>query len=1118
MLGRMLFVGVGGSGGKTLRFLRRELNQRLLEKGWTGPFPPGWQLIHIDTPNVQDGAERGLAENLPERDYVGVAQKDLPYEVFDRQLRQVIQQHGGDLRSVAGWLPHQKTEQRFIRGAGQFRALGRVAYASGAAAIADRLWQAVRAIQDATNDHRTLTRVLGGQADGDDVPPTVMVISSIAGGSGAGMTLDVCDLLRYMGGHEAWLGQAITILYAPDVFDELPRDLALGVAPNALAMMSELLAACWDDTAFDPSAQAFIESARVAGTTSGHSRRGPEVSVLVGRRNDALVFADQVEVYRAMGASLASMATNDVVQDNFRAYTLGNAGLAVGAGSQVGVPFLPELGAKPVTALGFTSLGLGRDRFAEYASERVARMAAHHLLEAHYTDDVRSGRMTPEDARDKKVDEVYDDFVGGCRLNERSTENNQVLDALRSEDTVRSVLSGLKADIKSVLAQYNDEVPAADWAARIEGRVAEARPDFERQQMAERERAASAWVTDIQQHVVDTVTAFIGDYGLAVTAELLRRLDRELGDVVGELQTEATEHRTKAGSQGAGIRRTLGEWAAAALRSDNLLLEKAAKVGLGEFWLSSEYEVRILAADLLSDFRLNFLKYLADSVSSAEVSLRREAAGERGQASIYAMWPIEGVPDHMQPAANEFLLEPCDGYPAAFEQKVTQTVGEKRFGDAQKAVRSEVTAGRWTGFGDNEGEYQHPIAIDMRTTWSSSVAAVRQSGSPEPAQFTTYYTLGDILDRSRRWVYQDGRAIGQFVAEGLTEYLNPSSHIPESETRERQDRFAGLLRRAIEAASPLVDVNASVASRVYGSPELESEIIMTPLPLEAGTRVRELAEEILQTVGGVKPANLGRYFSSAPQSRIDITQLPAARCNPVVLNSFTAPILADWRSRSTEQDRTRFWRGRRSRSLDKFAPVPGDVLDQMVRGWLIAQVLGLVSEDGLQVMEVKAGQPTSAWLPFPHPLLGPDPATRSDMFAAILESMPLALVEFGSGNDKPAFAYQSLVEIGKGDQPVVLRSWIANGVLGNGGHVPDAGLAGPPGAGDDLAGERKEAVLATLAETRAAVTQWSADFGPTESRPPTGRAWELEAEFLDALTFLEEQVRNQVTGGGRGVS
>ncbi len=51
-----MFIGVGGSGGKTLRYIWRELERQLDAAGWDKPHLPSCVgFLHIDLPHTYDG-------------------------------------------------------------------------------------------------------------------------------------------------------------------------------------------------------------------------------------------------------------------------------------------------------------------------------------------------------------------------------------------------------------------------------------------------------------------------------------------------------------------------------------------------------------------------------------------------------------------------------------------------------------------------------------------------------------------------------------------------------------------------------------------------------------------------------------------------------------------------------------------------------------------------------------------------------------------------------------------------------------------------------------------------------------------------------------------------------
>ena len=89
MLRPFLLVGVGGSGGKTLRAVRQGLKSKLQQEGWTEGIPEAWQFLHIDSPLAQDGLEfpAGL---LPSQDYLSLVPNGVNYANVYNSITQSV--------------------------------------------------------------------------------------------------------------------------------------------------------------------------------------------------------------------------------------------------------------------------------------------------------------------------------------------------------------------------------------------------------------------------------------------------------------------------------------------------------------------------------------------------------------------------------------------------------------------------------------------------------------------------------------------------------------------------------------------------------------------------------------------------------------------------------------------------------------------------------------------------------------------------------------------------------------------------------------------------------------------------------------------------------------------
>src|SRR5215813_9751540 len=143
MLQKFLLIGVGGSGGKTLRYVWRELDRRLNSAGWDHGLPKGWQFLHIDVPEQVDVIEGDVPADMGDTArYLGLAEAPQEYQHYDRMLIS----RPDFLHGITGWRPDPTREYTSpYLGAGQRRAVGR-------AITLSQLDQVKRAVRDSVRN------------------------------------------------------------------------------------------------------------------------------------------------------------------------------------------------------------------------------------------------------------------------------------------------------------------------------------------------------------------------------------------------------------------------------------------------------------------------------------------------------------------------------------------------------------------------------------------------------------------------------------------------------------------------------------------------------------------------------------------------------------------------------------------------------------------------------------------------------------------------------------------------------------------------------------------------------------------------------------------------------
>jgi hypothetical protein len=1106
MLQKFLFVGLGGSGGKTLRFLYEDLRRRLDAVRWEGELPRAWQFLHIDVPVTADGVSPDLPAQLSRRSYVGLAPYGMSYVDLDDQL---ARQGAEVLEYAAAWRPSaDRVGIVPAIGAGQFRAVGRSITAASLHIIVGRIKAAVDALKDVAIDEE-LSRaamLLTGSGELADRAPQVVLVSSIAGGSGAGSVLDVADVLRHSA--DPWGGEAVGLLYLPDVFSDVPDAQRSGVTANALATVSELINAFYA-TGEQPEWEGRFPLLEANGMNpEAGPKRGPRYPFLVGRSNGELRYATQNEVYRAVAQSLASWMTNEHVQDQMHVALQGNwaataearedlTRLAAGPGREV-----------PFSAMGFASVGLGRERFARYASERLAAHAVDHLLRAHHTDEVRDDRLTPDEAAAQRAAAVRHQFVERCELKELGPADNQIIDALRGgtgKASRRDHLQELRAALTDqVIGTGQHEADAGLVLLRALSRYKESEPRVVGDIFEADAGRARQWAESVQDQVLWETARVLGQEGARVTELVIIETIHELRRaVVPELRHEAQSARAFAAQNDERVRGRFAGITGKIRAGENPAVAGAIEECIDSAYAQAEARMLDLAATLVLDLADNFLQPLVDALVDARRSLVVEDEGTVENPSIVKGWSRGPVPRQVKPAQNEILLEEADAYPEVFLSRVRATVGEPDVEGALYAAIRQVIGG------ENPAEPAEPAtAVSRSRNWVPGDPSLSITRPPTKASFRFDLAVEDLLRRATNWIYTPGTAVSAYIGEPLKGYLDPHATDPQTHAA-RLERFRVGLHQALKASRPLVQLDPGREVLVHGAPGGLSEVI-TPFPFHSDHPGRKIVYEVLHTRS---EDQLGKLFDEDEKTAIEITTFLAGPCQPPVIQSLFEPIKVDWARRSGQPNQAGFWDRRRTRPLTEFVPMPADLLLATVRGWHVARLLNWVEVKELNRAPVQIWS-EDGWLDFPFPLLGPPLRDRSGLLAGLLESFPLTLLDEPESSMR---SYWRLQAMGSEDVQHLVADEAARGGLQRWVETGEVSPGAPKPALQPLEDDRNGRVDAVLEELDRYLKHYRelAGLRVGNGVAVTGM-WEIRSVLLKAVVELGQEIeglREAAQGG-----
>lgn len=1029
---KYLVVGCGGSGAKTQAYMIDQLKAYLRQiDPERSELPAAWQFVTIDVPIVSEKGPDGLA-NVQQTggQYISIGSQ-MHYNHFDQGLSQQLGQAGA-LGEIATWAPRQPEQLNtpISDGAGQYRGIGRMLTIGDLGKIHAGLTEAVnRLTLVETNEelNHLNYQITGRWADHSDDQPVVLVVGSMAGGSGASMAFDVARLLSTM----PLVKPAHTAVFmvTPEIFGNISADKMQGAWANSLAMFGEAFAAQVGAGA-SHDREIFRATGLQASPQDVTFGRLFPIGARMGGQGSRFGDGSANSVYRGLARALAALMASEKASIDFKSYTLANTGSQEGDRSVLGWGTSSWDGV-PWGSMGFAQLSMGRDRYAEYSAQRLARSSFDKLLHGHME---KGDESTGQEQLQKRLRERFPTFL----TNSLYPQNlGPQFDQNAMADWVGRIFSGhgnpaVQESQRqlSVIFPNGDGQRSNEWADMIEGRRSQATPGVEEALRNGAYDTVHAYADEMADRFIGSVEQDLARYGIPYVEASVRYLSEQIHESMEPTLGQLIDSRAGLDPMARNpfYNQKLRELGTKAqVKNSGPILQEIIGSFSGGFRDYFLVEVARRLRQILEDFRVNVLGRLQASLSALHADLDRAADQKDASVNLADVatdeptaWPRDGeekINDRFRGSANEIVISNTDKFASDYEVQLQETMRVtvpdlRTLDEAISTAVREIVNGEW----DTQGSQKAPQNTvcppsngqrpGNRTGWISKHLTLPTSRGGEkresrPANFDIKLRPEDLIERSRMWVHRPAKPFANFIEVDLRSYLERSHAANDAEHAARVERLRNAFQSVLALARPLAAVNTEMLGLVYGAGKEEYHYNFSEIPFEALAAKDEL-RAIIEANTTRDSTTLNTFDSACTTDRkvfsIDVFG-SYPNYSPVVFSSLFPHIARDWSSRG--RNSTSFWSQRRARPLPAALPMTDVEREAMVAGWHVGMLTGhvYIANQGSSEATVHIwDEGNREWVAFPSPMLTPPQKFfgTQDWLPAVLESILLAYAQIQS--------------------------------------------------------------------------------------------------------------------------
>ena len=991
---RALFVGLGGTGGVSLAFTKARLAARLRSAGWTDGFPEkAWSFVHIDVPATSDigprldSAEAGNAlalgtEKFSGSEYQNLVTNGMSYGDLDHRALGHTKPE-----ALAGWR-HRDPRQVTVpidKGAGQFRSVGALI----ALATRDRIKQSLQGAHSELLGDQSLTEAyrisaqLGGDSDFASNKPQVFIVTSMIGGAGAGMVLEVASIARELFGD--WVS---AYMVAPEGFD---LDSVGGAAPaNAWALVSELqylLAAGAND------------HVPVAGERLLYPSTARALFVL-GRQSNNVNLTGDGAVEKVIGETLASVVTRDEIFTNLVSYAITN---------ELKIDTLDLGKSGGFRSMGFGRLELGRDRFGRYMTDRLTGLVGERLSSLHVP-----RRINEDGTKERHVDAVKNvasslrysvaEQAGLFELDDATGQHDQILDALAPAPFnlwspgrfLESLTSGdLKvSDLKHQLngwarGRYRNDM--SEWRDQLSANI-------------------ESWTTDVEDRLFHATVKMIAEHGLPVAIATLGLIREDLSTAKAQLENYAkTKSTLELGGQ-------MGEVVPAGVEGIATEDQRSRLAKVTSEYLITRFRALALgaAADACDEVSNNLVAPLEQALKDA--NKHHFGVSDEGWPAQLELLPIDGGSQAYRPAGFEVVIESVETFDQRFAEKISETVVDERRDAAISAAVTEALeefAERW-------------ISIDAG--WAPGTIGGLES-VPQPLQVSTRVDPQQMMSVVRSWMDRPGYPISDYLKAGLKDYVSQGPAEVKS--------FKEALSNLVQVASPLGRVDQGHVDHIHGGRNLDWAFSRFPFQsLGEGNEklLEQLKKSVFDVINGADEISGDAEkkhvrWIAGDQDSIELVSSEGpyqALCFETIMSPIrniwepaTRELLGKRRESARNGVMSKFGSNRHTFPMTMTGPLPLREQKELIRGYLLARVSGRFKDWSVN------SERFEAYLPLPehaYPINQDDYRTYESKLGELLEDIKVAYLEASGEERRESLEpYRILVQIGRDHEAEVKK-------------------------------------------------------------------------------------------------